>query len=192
MGTKDLPVTHQNVRHYQVIAGAFYILLVWFFKQIFNTKNYFMEKSKEVVEVLNDLVMINNDRITGYERAIKELKQENDDLKSLFDQMIIESQKIKSDLAHEIQVLHGDVEKGSTEMGKIYRAWMDVKAVFTGENRHTVLSNCEAGEDAAQKAYKKALETDRLPAFLRELLTNQQSTLRDSHDEIRDLRNQYA
>jgi uncharacterized protein (TIGR02284 family) len=152
-----------------------------------------MEKSKEVVEVLNDLVMINNDRITGYERAVKELKQNDNDLKMLFDQMIIESQKIKSDLAHEIQVLHGDVEKGSTEMGKIYRAWMDVKAVFTGDSRHTVLSNCEAGEDAAaQKAYKKALETDRLPAFLRELLTSQQSTLKESHDEIRDLRNQYA
>jgi uncharacterized protein (TIGR02284 family) len=77
-------------------------------------------------------------------------------------------------------------------MGKIYRAWMDVKAVFTGENRHTVLSNCEAGEDAAQNAYKKALETEKLPAFLRELLNSQKSTLRESHDEIRDLRNQYA
>jgi uncharacterized protein (TIGR02284 family) len=151
-----------------------------------------MEKSLEVIEVLNDLVMINNDRITGYQRAIRELKDNDSDLKSLFDQMIVESQKIKSDLAHEIQVLHGDVESGSTEMGKIYRAWMDVKAVFTGENRHTVLSNCEAGEDAAQKAYKKALETDRLPGFLKELLTRQQETLRESHDEIRDLRNQYA
>jgi len=151
-----------------------------------------MEKSKEVVEVLNDLVMINNDRITGYERAIKELKQDDSDLKTLFDEMIIESQKIKSDLAHEIQVLHGDVEQGSTEMGKIYRAWMDVKAVFTGESRHSILANCEAGEDAAQKAYKNALETDRLPAFLKELLTSQQSKLRESHDEIRDLRNQYA
>ena len=151
-----------------------------------------MEKSKEVVEVLNDLVMINNDRISGYERAIKELKQDDSDLKSLFDEMIIESQKIKSDLAHEIQVLHGDVEQGSTEMGKIYRAWMDVKAIFTGENRQAVLSNCEAGEDASQKAYKKALETERLPGFLRDLLTRQQETLRQSHDEIRDLRNQYA
>ncbi len=151
-----------------------------------------MEKSQEVVEVLNDLVMINNDRITGYQRAIKELKDEDGDLKSLFDQMIIESQQIKSDLVHEIQVLHGDVEKGTTEMGKIYRAWMDVKALFTGENRHAVLSNCEAGEDAAQKAYKKALETDKLPGFLRDLLSRQQATLRESHDEVRDLRNQYA
>ncbi len=151
-----------------------------------------MEKSQEVVEVLNDLVMINNDRITGYQRAIKELKDEDGDLKSLFDQMIIESQQIKSDLVHEVQVLHGDVEKGTTEMGKIYRAWMDVKALFTGENRHAVLSNCEAGEDAAQKAYKKALETDKLPGFLRDLLSRQQATLRESHDEVRDLRNQYA
>jgi uncharacterized protein (TIGR02284 family) len=151
-----------------------------------------MEKSKEVVEVLNDLVMINNDRIVGYERAIKELKDQDGDLKTLFNQMIVESQKIKSDLAHEIEVLHGDVEKGTTEMGKIYRAWMSVKAVFTGESRHTVLSNCEAGEDAAQDAYKKALETDRLPVFLRDLLNQQKAKLKESHDEIRDLRNQYA
>ena len=151
-----------------------------------------MEKSREVTEVLNDLVMINNDRIAGYNRAIRELKPGDGDLKLLFDRMIIESQQIKSDLANEIQVLHGDVEKGSSEMGKIYRAWMDVKAVFTGENRHTILSNCEEGEDAVQRAYKKALETDRLPAFLRDLLNGQQNMLRYSHDEIRNLRNQYA
>jgi uncharacterized protein (TIGR02284 family) len=162
------------------------------FKAMVCIKNYFMEKSREVVEVLNDLVMINNDRINGYQHAIKELKSGDAELKSLFDRMIVESQQIKSDLTHEIQVLHGDVESGTTEMGKIYRVWMDVKAVFTGENQHTILSNCEAGEDAAQKAYTKALETDRLPIFIRDLLKTQQTTLRDSHDEIRDLRNQYA
>jgi uncharacterized protein (TIGR02284 family) len=151
-----------------------------------------MEKSKEIIEVLNDLVLINNDRIVGYEKAVKELKSEDQDLKSLFDHMILESQQIKSDLVQEIQVLHGDVEKGTTEMGKIYRGWMGLKAVFTGEGRHAILSNCEYGEDAAQKAYTKALETDKLPGFLRELLTNQQETLKVSHDEIRDLRNQYV
>jgi uncharacterized protein (TIGR02284 family) len=151
-----------------------------------------MEKAKEIVEVLNDLIMINNDRINGYQRAIKELNKRDGDLKLMFDKMIIESQQIKSDLAHEVQVLHGDVEMGTSEMGKIYRAWMDVKAVFTGESSHIILSNCEAGEDAVQKAYKKALETERLPAFLRELLTHEQSLLREAHNEIKDLRNQYA
>jgi len=114
------------------------------------------------------------------------------DLKSLFDVMIVESQQIKSDLTHEVQVLSGDAEKGTTEMGKIYRAWMSVKAVFTGNDRHSILSNCEYGEDAAQKAYQKALETDKLPGFLREMLIKQQEILRDSHDEIRELRDEYA
>jgi uncharacterized protein (TIGR02284 family) len=151
-----------------------------------------MEKSQEIVEVLNDLIQINNDRVAGYQRAVKELKPDDQDLKSLFDDMIIESQQIKSDLVNEVQVLKGEAEKGTTEMGKIYRGWMSIKAIFTGEGRHAILSNCEFGEDAAQKAYKQALETDKLPAFLRELLTRQQQVLKASHDEIRDLRNQYA
>ena len=185
MGVKTQSHSHNPILPY---------FLPWygFFSNLVHLNIYFMEKAKEIVDVLNDLVMINNDRVTGYQRAIKELKPGDADLKSLFDQLIIESQKIKSQLANEIQVLHGDVEKGTTEMGKIYRAWMDVKAVFTGEDRHSILSNCEAGEDAAQKAYKKALETEKLPAFLRDLLKEQQETLKDSHDEIRNLRNQYA
>jgi len=152
-----------------------------------------MEKAQEIVEVLNDLIQINNDRIVGYQKAIKELKTEDQDLKPLFDQLIVESQQIKSDLTREVSVLHGNAETdGTTGSGKIYRAWMSVKAVFTGESRHAVLSNCEFGEDAAQKAYRDALETDKLPLFLRELLSSQQETLKSSHDEIRDLRNQYA
>ncbi|MBS1597097.1 MAG: PA2169 family four-helix-bundle protein [Bacteroidetes bacterium] len=151
-----------------------------------------MEKSKEIIEVLNDLILINNDRIVGYEKAIKELKEEDVDLKSLFDVMILESQEIKSDLTHEVQVLRGEAEKGTTESGKIYRAWMSVKAVFTGHDRHAILSNCEYGEDATQKAYQKALEADKLPAFLKEMLLKQKTVLGDSHDEIRDLRDQYA
>ena len=152
-----------------------------------------MEKAQEIVEVLNDLIQINNDRIVGYQKAIKELKADDQDLKGLFDQLIIESQQIKSDLTREVSVLHGNAEtSGTTASGKIYRAWMSVKAVFSGESRHAVLSNCEKGEDAAQKAYSDALQTDKLPAFLREMLTSQQDTLKESHDEIRDLRNQFA
>ncbi len=156
-------------------------------------KMIIMEKAQEIVEVLNDLIQINNDRIVGYQKAIKELKADDQDLKGLFDQLIIESQQIKSDLTREVSVLHGNAEtSGTTASGKIYRAWMSVKAVFSGESRHAVLSNCERGEDAAQKAYSDALQTDKLPAFLREMLTSQQDTLKESHDEIRDLRNQFA
>ena len=151
-----------------------------------------MENKKEIIEVLNDLVEINNDRITGYERAIKETKEADSDLKPLYASMIAESHKIKIALATEVQVMGADVEKGTTTSGKIYRAWMDVKAVFTGHDRHAVLENCETGEDAAQKAYNMALDHDGLPAYLREMLREQQQVLKASHDEIKALRDQYA
>ena len=149
-----------------------------------------MQSTKETVEILNDLIQINNDRITGYEHAIKELPAVDTDLKVLFEDMIDQSRQIRLALGNEVQVLGAEMDKGTTTSGKIYKAWMDIKAVFTGHDRHTVLSNCEFGEDAAQKAYKTALESDDLPAYLREMIQEQKATLRSSHDEIKALRDQ--
>ena len=139
-------------------------------------------------EILNDLVQINNDRVAGYEKAIAELQPEDSDLKSLFVKMIGESHTYKMALATEVQALGEEIEEGTTNSGKIYRAWMDVKAIFTGHDRQTVLNNCEFGEDAAQKAYKMALEVEGLPADLRTLIEEQKAALRMSHDEIKALR----
>lgn len=142
----------------------------------------------EVKEILSDLIEINNDRIVGYERALKELREEDADLKPLFLGMIDESREAKMELGTELQVFKGDIDTGTTISGKIYRAWMDVKAMFTGHDRHTVLENCEFGEDAAQKAYKTALESDHLPAYLRDIIYDQQQILKASHNEIKAFR----
>jgi len=147
-----------------------------------------METTEMTTTVLNDLVEINNDRIVGYERAIKELKDSDSDLKVLFTGMIAESQTYKMALASEISALGEKVDAGTTNSGKIYRAWMDVKSVFTGHDRKTVLENCEFGEDAAQKAYKIALESESLPANVRELISSQKAALKHSHDKIKSLR----
>jgi uncharacterized protein (TIGR02284 family) len=144
--------------------------------------------TKETIDILNDLVAINNDRIEGYERALAETKNEDGDLKKLFTSMIDESRKIRLDLASEVQSLGGEYDRGTTASGKLYRAWMDVKAVFTGHDRHTVLANCERGEDAAQRAYKEALEENTLPAYIRTLFQEQKQTLKASHDKVKALR----
>jgi uncharacterized protein (TIGR02284 family) len=144
------------------------------------------------IETLNDLIEINNDRIAGYEKAIEELHPEDSDLKSLFAQMIVESQKIKMALATEVQSFNADIETGTTNSGKIYRAWMDVKAIFTGHDRKTVLNNCEFGEDAAQAAYKTALGVEELSPSVKAMITEQKAQLRLSHDQIKALRDSVA
>lgn len=150
-----------------------------------------METTKATIIVLNDLIEINNDRIKGYEKAIEELKDADQDLKTLFAGMIDESRQAKMALGKEVQVLGADMKSDdTTNSGKIYKAWMDVKAIFSGHNRHTVLSNCEFGEDAAQKAYKAALAEEHLPHFLHTLLEQQKTKFKSSHDEIKALRDQ--
>lgn len=147
-----------------------------------------METKENAVEVLNDLVEINNDRIAGYERAIEETEMEDADLKAIFAQMATESRQYKQALTDLIVSLGATPERGTTASGKIYRAWMDVKATFTGNSRKSILENCEFGEDAAQKAYRSALEEEDLPAQIRELLMRQQQALKLSHDKIKMMR----
>src|SRR5690606_16883305 len=98
-------------------------------------------------EVLNDLIKINNDRIEGYKTATEELTSEDDDLRVIFDELSRQSAEYKSQLVEEVQVSGEEPESGTTTAGKVYRAWMDVKALFTGHDRKTILANCETGED---------------------------------------------
>lgn len=148
-----------------------------------------MSANENLVETYNDLIRINNDRVEGYERAIKEAEDVDVDLKTIFSAMADESRKYKSELVDAVAKLGGEVAEGTTGMGKIYRVWMDVKATFSGNSREAVLENCEFGEDAAQRAYKDALGSDaEMTAENRQLITGQMEKLKGSHDKIKALR----
>ncbi len=147
-----------------------------------------MENTQATVQILNDLIQINNDRIEGYQRASKDLKDGDTDLKSLFTRFIGQSQGYRLALGTEVSAFGKDIETSTTTSGKIHRAWLDVKAAFTGHDTHNVLEECEFGEDAILKAYRTALEDENLPAYLRETISQQESELLDAHDEIKALR----
>lgn len=141
----------------------------------------------KVVEVLNDLIVINNDRIEGYGRAEKEA--EDKDLKSLFTDMASHSRHFKSELTSELQKQGGQSEDGTKTSGKIFRVWMDVKAAFTGSDREAILNSCEQGEDAALEAYSDVLEEDNvIPASIRTTIERQKQLLHQYHDIIKALR----
>jgi len=151
-----------------------------------------MESNEKVTGIVNDLIRINNDRVVGYENAIEELKDSDSDLESLFSRYILESKQYAQELTHEVSRLGGNPADGTTNSGKIYRVWMDLKAAIAGKDRQTILNNCEFGEDAAQKAYDMALNSDtELEAPLRELIVRQKAQLKVAHDEIKRLRDMH-
>jgi uncharacterized protein (TIGR02284 family) len=148
-----------------------------------------MSTNENLIEVLNDLIRINNDRIDGYEKAIKETDEIDVDLQGLFQKMANESREYVSELTSEVASLGGEVATGTTSSGKIYRVWMDIKATFSGHDRQSVLESCEYGEDAAQEAYDDALASDaEIPVAVRQIITDQKASLLSSHDLIKKYR----
>lgn len=150
-----------------------------------------MKNSEATVNTVNDLIQMNNDRIEGYEKAIEQAKGKDNtgDLISVFEACIDQSRQYKMTLGKEVQVMGGDMETGTTASGKLYRVWMDIKNAFTGDqDRHSILAACERGEDAMKKAYQDALESNDLPAYLRDIVMKQSQEQLKSHDEIKALR----
>lgn len=137
-------------------------------------------------EILRDLIQINNDRIAGYRKAIDELTASDSDLKSLFSEMAEESEHFVGELK---KAVGGETTTDTTTSGKLYRAWMDLKATIAGTDRRTILENCEFGEDAAQKAYNSALADNDLSIHCKNMILVQQVALKASHDKIKALRN---
>lgn len=141
------------------------------------------------ISALNDLVKINNDRISGYQKAAESTS--DNDLKRLFLGYIDDSKKYKSELMDHIYVLGGDPSTGTTLGGKFYQAWIDVRAKFSIKDRHSILADCEYGEDIANAAYRNALDDKELiwkDDTVVAMLSRQLKELRSAHDNIKTLR----
>lgn len=158
-----------------------------FGKKIINIKNITMETTNQkTIEVLNNLLEINNDRIEGYNLASKETKEL--DLKNLFEQFAGTSYRCKQELIAEVQRLGGKPIEGTRTTGKLYRAWMDIKAALTNNNRKAILSSCELGEDVAVKNYENALKNTSPSSFFYSVIKNQHAIIKREHDRVKDLR----
>ena len=66
----------------------------------------------------------------------------------------------KFQLLQAINLLNINPKKNTTAvLGKIYRAWTDLKATFTGNTRTSILAQCQYNEQIAVHVYKAALNT---------------------------------
>lgn len=148
--------------------------------------------TEKALKALNNLIEINNDRVEGYETASKET--DSVELKGLFSSWKGTSESILSELRSEVRNLGGEPEEGTRVTGKFFRAWMDVKAALTGNNRHEILSSCEFGEDKAQETYQDVLENyaNDLSAQQTSMIREQKSRLMADHDKVKALRDAEA
>lgn len=147
-----------------------------------------MQITKKTTEAVSDLIIINNDRYEGYQKA---MEQTNDsDLKTLFSQYSEQSKSFSAELQPLIPSSGNAPKRDETRIsGKFYRAWMDIKNALSANDRKAVLSSCEYGEDVAKKAYVDALkDRELMPEDVTELIQNQYYDIIEAHNTVRSLR----
>lgn len=137
--------------------------------------------------IIGDLIEINNDRVAGFEKVIEDINDENVDLKTIFSEYAQQSRKY----VQELSALAGSaphLEDDKSVSGTLHRAWIDVKALFGGSDRASILSEAERGEDAIKKAYQDALSDSNLPLQAQDLIRIQSQGINVAHDRIKALR----
>ncbi|PCE22468.1 aldehyde dehydrogenase [Paraburkholderia acidicola] len=142
-----------------------------------------------IVEVLNDLVETSKDGERGFRKAAEDAHDAQ--LKTLFVDRADDCASGARELQDVVLKLGGKPESGGSIGGALRRGWVDVKSAVGGRSDHAILADCEKGEDVAKKQYSDALESE-LPADVRTVVERQFQGVLQTHDRIRDLRDQYA
>ncbi|MCW3170823.1 PA2169 family four-helix-bundle protein [Chryseobacterium sp. 09-1422] len=142
---------------------------------------------KKTVATLNDLLKITNDRIQGFSKVEEKVWDHYLHLKNNYEEMIRESQTMKSDLLGLITNRGGIADDTSTTAGALNRTWIDLKNSFSGDNSEATLENVMFGEKAAIRSYQAALDSGDLCSESTFLVASQLEKLKSSYNKFSSL-----
>lgn len=143
--------------------------------------------NEKTVSVLNDLLNITNDRIEGFSKVEEKVWDTHSALKNDYDQMVSQSQTMKSDLIRLINECGGDADNTTTTAGALHRAWIDVKNSLTGNKDESTLENVVFGEKAAIDAYQDALDSGDLTLKTSQVASDHLHHLKSSYARFENL-----
>ncbi|AYZ35362.1 PA2169 family four-helix-bundle protein [Chryseobacterium indologenes] len=143
--------------------------------------------NEKTVSVLNDLLNITNDRIEGFKKVEDKVWNTHTSLKSDYDQMVAQSQVMKTELIRLITERGGNPDNTTSTAGALHRAWIDVKNSFSGDKTESTLENVVFGEKAAIKAYEDALDSGDLCPQSTTVVSDQLHHLKSSYRKFETL-----
>jgi uncharacterized protein (TIGR02284 family) len=139
---------------------------------------------KKTLQVLNDLIRINIDRIAGLEKAAHIERTPELPLREAFYRMAIDARSYVNDL-HAWVIRSGGVPvTQATITGKIYLRWLESQDGFDAADS---LSAFGISGAAAEEAYRHALEEEHLAGDVHDMLENQLWSLQRSDERLLEL-----
>jgi len=135
--------------------------------------------------VLNNLLETCRDGQNGFDTAAKAVDEPG--LKAELMQYSMQRQDFAAELRASITSLGEKPSDSGSVAAAMHRGWINVKSLVTGSSRHSVLDECERGEDSALHAYRDAISAG-LPAAVQSVVQSQAEQVQRVHDRIRALR----
>ncbi|HEX8186060.1 MAG TPA: PA2169 family four-helix-bundle protein [Blastocatellia bacterium] len=142
--------------------------------------------NNNVISTLNNLIETCRDGQNGFKEAAENVK--SPDLKTFFNQIVLERSQFVGELQQEVLRLGGDPENTGSTAAALHRAWIDIKGSLTGRDDQSILNECERGEDSAVEAYSDTLKDENLPSNLRSIVERQFQSIKKDHDRVKQMR----
>lgn len=143
--------------------------------------------TEEIGEKLNDLLEKNYDAEKGYNKAAENV--DHSGLKTFFERKSSQRRDFGHEIKQEIRSFGQEVDKGGSATGAMHRTWMDVKALFSGDNAESMLEEAIRGEKASVDEYDEVLKETSLPSSTRSVLEAHKNMISTDLSQIKSLEN---
>lgn len=157
--------------------------------------------NEEQVQHLQDLIAVAKDGELGYRNAAAHVSEPH--LATIFEKYATERAGFVRDLQAEVARLAGAPGNGApgtrderrdengdasgTLTGSIFRGWIDVKSAVTGGGPAALVAACETGDDSAQAAYERVVNSD-ISGQTRALVESQWHKIQEAHQRMLHLK----
>ena len=141
---------------------------------------------KEQDKIVDNLIETLKDGQEGFKQAAEGVKDPQ--LKAVFDEYSRQRGRFAVELRSKAQSAdERDSEMSGSAAGALHRGWINLKSALTRGDDHSILAECERGEDSAVEEFRKALNNSP-SAPVQEIVSRQYVQIKEAHDRVKNLR----
>ena len=129
----------------------------------------------EILDEIEEILEKNEDARKGYEKAAE--NADSSELASYFREKASSRKQFNAELKRELKTAYPDYDEDGSFTGKLHRAWMDVKNLFSADDDEAMLEESINGDKAAINEYNDVIEYDNLAPGLKNLLLSQRNKI---------------
>lgn len=138
------------------------------------------------VSTLNSLIATLLDSVDGYTKSAGDI--DNQALGEKFTSRARERQGAVSTLQAAVASAGGQPEDDGTALAAAHRVFINLKEAVTGRDDKAIVAEIERGEDHLKARFEEALADAELSPQARSAVEQAWTSVREGHDEMRDLK----